>query len=256
MLNYLKTFQIRHYNKCLIILSNYKSYLIAPDLQFFGIYYNLYKELYITRGNVATNSKIINTINKISSLYIIEIENKINLSSINDKSIFKKTENLLENLIKEMDNKLIIPSIKASILKVDKGIENNWNSNFELFISMDILIQDLIKKLINHKKPVDKKLYNEYMVILFSSYQEFYHSMSHLFLSDKNCIEDGVKKSTSHLQRASLDLAKKGVDLIKKYSFNTIGLDCRTKELNNISNNDKDQILKCYINKINRVLAS
>lgn len=94
-----------------------------------------------------------------------------------------------------------------------------------------------------------QKHHDQFMTIRCECFQEIYHALSHLALDSHSCLYDKVKCSISHLNRASLDFAKVCVSI--KGTINSAtkhdSKNARFREMQNIGNTDKKQVLSEYI---------
>jgi hypothetical protein len=198
MIDHLNTTATKYFNKYILALNAINSYKYGPILptwvMFFGAYKNFYEDENFPNFKAYLQD--------IYELILSDIANNTN-NNYSSPHIKDKTQEALKWLNSDY-------TIKNTYLdKISDDMKKDWNLWFSTFMQIESLNGELLSILqISNHPAID----DQYRTILYSSYQEFYHSISHIYLSQDIDINDSIHKSIGHLQRASLDLVKKGVD--------------------------------------------
>ena len=189
----------------------------------------------------------------IKDLYDLANEILMHLESFLNIQIHCQNNSFLDR-ISFVERKLGV-SRKFDTTKVldikNEKLLKKWEDELYIFFECCELFLEFPNKLYltdQQRKQCDK--------VLLSAYQEFYHAFSHIFLTTSG-FKLAVPKSISHLQRGSIDLVKKMADCISKHKKNDCKdfLECRSDEIFNVSSGQKDRIIRCYLNEVNRFFA-
>lgn len=236
--------QIFYYNRILITTNNIAFYLHGPQLKFYTQYFELWKNYIL--GNIS--GRILLT--KIIGV----VEYNLNLLE-NDLGMSKSNNSAMERLIQisnKLNGKISIKDFLNTKYKQEELEEFN-----KAIIGM-LEIHENYFKVCENLNIRNTKFFTLSKEIYFGACLEFYHAISHLYMSYNSDIQTQyvVDRAVSHINRAVLDMSKITLFFIKDAKQNNmLGVECRIDEIYNVSNNVKTKAHTCYTNKINQFIS-